>query len=326
MPTTRCAVPPEHPSYALRRLWLDAADYDAYYGGFANEGLWPLCHLVDVRPQFRSDDWAAYQDGQRPIRRGHRRGAGAATPKRRSSSRTTIWRWSPPGCANGGRRRARRCSGTSRGRIPIGCGSARGGARSSPGCWPTTWWRFSWSAIGATSCWPSRRSSTPRSKPTASGSGSRPRLHRDRRADRRGLRPDPGRRRATRRCRRSSSGCARRSGCTAPILGLGVDRLDYTKGIPERLEALDRCSRAGPSLRGRLTFVQIGVPSRSSLDSYSAIESAIDRKVDEVNARHGSARRCRRRSTTTRRRCRCPAWSRSIASRISASSARCTTA
>ena len=36
--------------------------FSAYYGGFANEGLWPLCHLVDVRPQFRSDDWAAYQD------------------------------------------------------------------------------------------------------------------------------------------------------------------------------------------------------------------------------------------------------------------------
>src|SRR6185369_12932784 len=55
-------VPPEHPSYALRRLWLEEPTFSAYYGGFANEGLWPLCHVVDVRPQFRSDDWTAYQD------------------------------------------------------------------------------------------------------------------------------------------------------------------------------------------------------------------------------------------------------------------------
>jgi trehalose 6-phosphate synthase len=71
------------------------------------------------------------------------------------------------------------------------------------------------------------------------------------------------------------------------ILGLGVDRLDYTKGIPERLDALDRVFRRRPDLRGRLTFLQIGVPSRSNLGSYAAIESAIDRKVREVNERHG---------------------------------------
>src|SRR5687768_16817092 len=54
-------VPPDRPSYQLRRLWLDPQEFSAYYGGFANEGLWPLCHLVDVRPKFRADDWAAYQ-------------------------------------------------------------------------------------------------------------------------------------------------------------------------------------------------------------------------------------------------------------------------
>ena len=54
-------VPPDAPAYALRRLWIPEDDFAAYYGGFANEGLWPLCHLVDVRPKFRTDDWAAYQ-------------------------------------------------------------------------------------------------------------------------------------------------------------------------------------------------------------------------------------------------------------------------
>jgi trehalose 6-phosphate synthase len=75
-------------------------------------------------------------------------------------------------------------------------------------------------------------------------------------------------------------------GLTAGVVGLGVDRLDYTKGIPERLEALDRVFRRRPDLRGRLTFVQIGVPSRSSISSYSAIEAEIDRMVADLNRRH----------------------------------------
>ena len=58
-------VPPASPSYTLRRLWLEEPTFSAYYGGFANEGLWPLCHVVDVRPKFRAEDWAAYQDVNR---------------------------------------------------------------------------------------------------------------------------------------------------------------------------------------------------------------------------------------------------------------------
>jgi trehalose 6-phosphate synthase len=54
-------VPPGNSSYELRRLWIDPDRFSAYYGGFANEGLWPLCHLVDVRPKFRTDDWLAYK-------------------------------------------------------------------------------------------------------------------------------------------------------------------------------------------------------------------------------------------------------------------------
>jgi len=57
----RLAVPPESPEYVLRRVWLTEEEYDGYYLGFANEGLWPLCHIAHTRPTFRSDDWRAYQ-------------------------------------------------------------------------------------------------------------------------------------------------------------------------------------------------------------------------------------------------------------------------
>ncbi len=70
------------------------------------------------------------------------------------------------------------------------------------------------------------------------------------------------------------------------MIGLGVDRLDYTKGIPERLDAIDALLTRRPELRGRFTFVQIGVPSRSAIASYSAIEAEIGRRVAALNARH----------------------------------------
>jgi trehalose 6-phosphate synthase len=78
-------------------------------------------------------------------------------------------------------------------------------------------------------------------------------------------------------------------GLRTDIIGLGVDRLDYTKGIPERLDALDLLMAGRPDLRGRMTFVQIGVPSRSELESYGAIEAEISRRVTELNARWTSA-------------------------------------
>jgi len=53
-------VPPEDPSYTLRRVWLTEEEEEGYYYGFANEGLWPLCHLAYVRPAFRDSDWRQY--------------------------------------------------------------------------------------------------------------------------------------------------------------------------------------------------------------------------------------------------------------------------
>ena len=57
----RVRVPPEDPSYSLRRVWLSAEEEQGFYYGFANEGVWPLCHLAYVRPAFREVDWQQYQ-------------------------------------------------------------------------------------------------------------------------------------------------------------------------------------------------------------------------------------------------------------------------
>ena len=54
-------VPPDNPAYTLRRVWLTEEEYKGYYLGFANEGLWPLCHIAFTRPVFRAADWECYQ-------------------------------------------------------------------------------------------------------------------------------------------------------------------------------------------------------------------------------------------------------------------------
>src|ERR1051325_7624430 len=56
----RIAVPPEHPTYQLRRVWLTKEEEEGYYYGLAHEGLWPLCHIAHVRPVFRTADWKHY--------------------------------------------------------------------------------------------------------------------------------------------------------------------------------------------------------------------------------------------------------------------------
>src|SRR5579864_1909905 len=61
----RLRVPPDDPRYTLRRIWLTKEEEEGYYYGFANEGLWPLCHIAHERPIFRAKDWSAYQEVNR---------------------------------------------------------------------------------------------------------------------------------------------------------------------------------------------------------------------------------------------------------------------
>ncbi|HVS30507.1 MAG TPA: trehalose-6-phosphate synthase [Thermoanaerobaculia bacterium] len=64
-PDGTVAVPPGKPSYTLQRIFLSDREVDRYYSGFANEALWPLCHRAHVRPIFRYEDWSAYRDVNR---------------------------------------------------------------------------------------------------------------------------------------------------------------------------------------------------------------------------------------------------------------------
>jgi trehalose-6-phosphate synthase/Kef-type K+ transport system membrane component KefB len=277
-------VPPDRPSYSLRRIWIDEPEFSGYYGGFANEGLWPLCHVVDVRPSFRAEDWAAYQ-------RVNDRFA-AVIDEELTDAATPVFIQDYHLALVAARLRERR-----------------------PGARSALFWHIPWPSADRLRVCPWRReilsgllandllafqverdrrnflqAAADELRAEQEYDTSLVRVHGRQTAvvsvpigvdfDRiQAIASDPAIGDEAARLRRAF-------GLDAPLLGVGVDRLDYTKGIPERLAALDRLLTMRPDLRGRLTFVQVGVPSRSELESYSAIEAEIDARVAAVNRRH----------------------------------------
>ncbi len=284
-PGDKIAVPPGQPFYDLRRLWIEPALYGAYYGGFANEGLWPLSHLVDVRPKFRTEEWLAYQ---------------AVNTQFAEAIHSEIGTDDTPVFIQDYH-------------LALVAGELR---RLRPGCRTALFWHIPWP-------YPDRFAICPWHRELLKGLLANDLLAFQVERDRRNfvlaveeslgaeLEADGERIRYQdhvtsvvavpigvdydRIQRAVSDGAIPDS--LRPLLaqfdrddlivGLGVDRLDYTKGIPERLDALDRVFTRRPDLRGKLTFIQVGVPSRSELESYGSIAAEIDRKVDEINARHG---------------------------------------
>jgi len=278
-------LPPERPMYQLRRLWIEEERFNAYYGGFANEGLWPLCHLVDVRPKFRATDWEAYQSVNAQFAEAiARESAAADAPVFIQDYHLTL--------------------------VAHYLRGLRPSARSA------LFWHIPWP-------YPDRLRICPWRREVLRGLLANDflafQVERDRHNFVLACEDELG---AEVEADGASVRCAGRSTTVvavpigvdydriqqvvgnaalplerqrltsafrldAAIIGLGVDRLDYTKGIPERLEALDRVFRMRPDLRGQMTFVQIGVPSRSEIDSYGAIAAEIDRRVAEINATHG---------------------------------------
>jgi trehalose 6-phosphate synthase len=72
------------------------------------------------------------------------------------------------------------------------------------------------------------------------------------------------------------------------VLGVGMDRMDYTKGIPERLMALDRLLEENPQYHGKVVFVQAGMPSRTQIDTYQQIGKRIDDLINDINNKYGN--------------------------------------
>ncbi len=278
----RTPVPPGNPSYTLRRVWLTKEEEQGYYYGFANEGLWPLCHIAHVRPVFRSSDWEQYEAvNQRfadaVIKEAHTdnpvvlvqdyhfallpRMVREVLPK---ATIITFWHipWPNPESFGICPWREEILEGL--------LGSTILGFHTPFHCknFMETVDRYLETRIeheASTISYGGKLTQVEHYP--ISIAWPDPEL----------VQPSVAECRAT---IREEHGMP-----LDQLLAIGVDRLDYTKGIVERFQAIERMLELHPNLAGKFTMIQIAAPSRSSLDEYQNFEARVRTLVQRINNR-----------------------------------------
>ncbi len=282
----RIAVPPDDARYTLRRVWISKEEEQGYYYGFSNEGLWPLCHLTHERPTFRASDWEQYV-------RANRRFADATLEEIGNEKAVVL------------------VQDYQLSLVPRMLKDARPDLRVG------LFWHIPWPNAEAVRICPYRvellhgllgadllgfhlqqhcnnfLESVDRMVEA--------RLDWDRfSAEIRGhtslVRPfpisvQPWRERGVSSGRPLATQIAtlrHQHQLASGIVGVGVDRIDYTKGIAERFRALDRLFERHPEHRGQFTFVQLGAPSRVHIPRYRDLVSELEALADEINWKHQS--------------------------------------
>jgi trehalose 6-phosphate synthase len=276
-------VPPGAPAYRLRRIWLSPEEETGYYSGFANEGLWPLCHIAHVRPTFRSSDFEHYRTVNARFADAVKAEAKLADPivlvqdyhfallprmiRDRLPKATIIAFWHIPW--------------------------------PNPEAFAICPWRdelldgmLGSSILGFHTQYHCinfldtvdrlLEARVDRETFTVTFRGQRTAVHRYPISIEwppqamQGQRPVPQARREVRKCLGLPEDHA---------LGVGVERLDYTKGILERFRAVGRLMELEPQWIGRFTFVQIAAPTRGMIGDYREYAQRVRAVADEVNGR-----------------------------------------
>jgi trehalose-6-phosphate synthase len=284
----RVHVPPGQNDYWLRRVWLSEAEEQGYYYGLANEGLWPLCHVAHVRPVFRESDWEAY-------RAVNQRFADAVVAEARSDDPVVL---------------------VQDYHFALLPAMIR---EQLPQATILTFWHIPWPNPESFGICPWRREIL-RGMLGSTILGFHTRYHCknfietvDRYLEARiehehstvnfqgketlvesypisiewpGPQETAGwpsvaecRRRLVQRLQLPAEAC----------IAVGVDRFDYTKGILERLNAVERLLEKFPQWIGRFVFVQVAAPTRSALEEYRSFQERIQRVSERINQRYGRA-------------------------------------
>jgi trehalose-6-phosphate synthase len=282
-------VPPDKPEYTLRRVWLPKEVEQGYYYGFSNEGLWPLCHIAHTRPIFRASDWQSYQTANQEF-------ANAVLQEMEGVERPLVLVQDYHFAL-----------------LPRMIKEARPDARVA------IFWHIPWPNPEAFGICPWQRE-------LVSGllgadligfqiqahcdnfletvdAALESRIEWERFAVKKGghvtfVRPFPisvDFRESQRGLESQTSPYVLRAelldklGIKANFLGVGVDRVDYTKGLLERLRGVERFLEKWPEYRGKFTFVQIGAPSRTEIQRYHDFLQEVEGEAARINARWQSA-------------------------------------
>ena len=279
-------VPPDAPSYTLRRIWISDEEQDGYYYGLANEGLWPLCHIAFVRPQFRQSDWRQYEAINERFAEAVVQEAKTEDPivlvqdyhfalaprmiRQRLPKATIITFWHIP-WPNA--ETFSICPWKER--IIDGLlGSTILGFHTQFHCnnFFETVDRFVESRID-------------RERATVTSGGHETMV----RAYPISIEWPP----------KALAGQPSVDDCRSQVrqalgiapdvkLAVGIERFDYTKGILDRMRAVDELLTRQPEWSRRLTFLQVAAPTRSKLASYSTLQTEALALAEDINSRHGN--------------------------------------
>lgn len=280
----RLQVPPDDPKYTLRRVWLSAAEEEGYYYGFANEGLWPLCHMAHTRPTFRASDWEYYNAvNERFADALVEEMAGEQNPvvliqdyhfallprmikDRMPHARVAIfWHipWPNP--------EAFSICPWQRELLDGLLGADLIGFHVQAHCnnflstvdrvleARVDWEHFS---VKRNNHW-----SSVLPFPISVELTEETSLPSERNAE------------------EERSAIISELGIEATFLGVGVDRVDYTKGIIERFQAVESFLERHPRYQGRFTFIQIGAPTRSTIPRYAEFQREVEFEANRINDR-----------------------------------------
>jgi trehalose 6-phosphate synthase len=281
----RVRVPPGEESYFIRRVWLSAEEERGYYYGFANEGLWPLCHIAHARPLFRNEDWRCYQtvnqkfadavcdevDSDDPIVlvQDYHFALAPRLIRERLPRATVIMFWHVP-WANP--QRFGICP-WRRELLEGMLGASIVGFHTRVDCN---------SFVDSVERVLEARIDRERNAVVQRGRYTlvRPYPIALEWPTRWGKEAPP-----VEECR--SEVFSELDLPPGSLLGVGVDRLDYTKGVEERLLAVERLLERSPELIGRFTFVQLAAPSRTTIDRYRELNDDVERVAERINQRFG---------------------------------------
>ncbi|MBM3342809.1 MAG: trehalose-6-phosphate synthase [Betaproteobacteria bacterium] len=283
----RVAVPPEKPSYQIRRVWLSAEEEAGYYYGFSNEGIWPLCHIAHVRPTFRLSDWTHYVAVNRKFAQAAVAEAKTKDPivlmqdyhfallpqmiRELLPDATIIMFWHIPWpnpesfsiCPW-------------RDEVITGLlGSSILGFHTQSHCnnFVDTVDRFLEARVDREAFTVSLggKLTAVRRYPISVAWPPAPEMLQKPVAD----------------CRDA----IRRLNHLPPAhkIGVGIERLDYTKGIIERFRAIERLLELNPEWIGRFTFVQIAAPSRTGIEEYQHHGAQVRATAQRINERFTQA-------------------------------------
>ncbi len=281
----RVRVPPDHPQYTLRRVWLTKEEDQGFYFGFSNEGLWPLCHIAHTRPIFRAEDWSAYKlvnqrfadalleeiEGERSpvilMQDYHFALLPQMVKKERRDARIAIfWHipWPNP--------EAFSICPWQRELLKGMLGADLIGFHLQAHCnnFLETVDRALESRIDWESFAVNRRDHETVVRPfpisvAFSGANENPLAEGQSEAERAALFSELK--------------------VEASLMGVGVDRIDYTKGLLERFGAVESFLDRYPAYQGRLTFVQIGAPSRTPIKRYHDLMQEVLAEAARINQR-----------------------------------------